>query len=39
MQKRLNINLSDYKYFSDIEIEIILTKNKYGNFINNKLSN
>ena len=38
MQNRLNINIKDYKEYSEIytsiEIEIIPIKNKYGEFIN-----
>ena len=38
LKKRLNINLNDYKEYSEIyssiEIEIITIENKYGNFIN-----
>ena len=38
LQNRLNIDLSDFKKFSEIyssiEIKIIPTKNKYGKFIN-----
>ena len=38
MQNRLNINISDYKEYSEnftsIEIEIIPKKNEYGKFIN-----
>jgi len=38
IQKRLNININDYKEYLDIyspiEIEIIPAKNKYGQFIN-----
>ena len=38
MQNRLNINIKDYKEYSEIyssiEIEIIPIKNKYGKFIN-----
>ena len=40
IQKRLNINIKDYKEYSEIytsiEIEIIPIKNKYGRFINIK---
>ena len=38
LTKRININISDYKEFSEkyssIEIEIKLAKDKYGKFIN-----
>ena len=38
MQKRMNININNYKEYSEIyssiEIEIIPIKNKYGKFIN-----
>ena len=35
IQKRLNININDYKkYYETIEIEIIPIKDKYGKFIN-----
>ena len=35
LQKRLNININDYKdlYFSPIEIELNFVENKYGKFI------
>ena len=37
MKKRINININDYKVYSDLfEIEIKLVKNKYGKFINIK---
>ena len=40
IQKRLNININDYKDFSEnfssIELEIIPIQNKYGPFINIK---
>ena len=40
LQKRLNININNYKYFSEnfssIELEIIPIQNKYGPFINIK---
>ena len=40
MQNRLNINIKDYKEYSElyssIEIEIIPIKNEYGEFINIK---
>ena len=37
MKKRINININDYKEYSElIEIEIKLVKNKYGKFINIK---
>ena len=40
IQKRLNININDYKEFCEtctpIEIEIIPAKGKYGKFINLK---
>ena len=40
MQKRLNININDYKDFSEkyssIELEIIPIQNEYGPFINIK---
>ena len=38
LQKRLNININNYKEFSElyssIELEIIPTQNKYGSFLN-----
>ena len=34
IQNRLNLSIKDYKEFSNIEIEIIPTKDKYGKFIN-----
>ena len=34
VQKKLNINVNDYKYFNDIEIELIPKNNEYGLFIN-----
>ena len=38
LKKRLNLNINDYKEYSEIyssiEIEIIPAKNKYGKFIN-----
>jgi surface protein len=34
LQNKLNINIDEYKEFSNIEIEIIPIKRKYGNFIN-----
>ena len=34
IQKRLNINIQDYKEYSEIEIEIIPIINKNGRFIN-----
>ena len=34
IQNRLNINIHDYKSYSDIIIELIPSKNKFGNFIN-----
>ena len=40
LQKRLNININNYKYFSEnfssIELEIIPIQNKYEPFINIK---
>ena len=43
LQKRLNINLNDYKeyseIFSPIEIEIIPSENKFGIFINSSKKN
>ena len=44
IQKRINININDYKEYSEIyssiELEIIPVKNKYGKFINiNKKEN
>ena len=40
IQKRLNININNYKDFSEkfssIELEILLIQNKYGQFIKNK---
>ena len=40
MQKRMNININNYKEYSEkyssIEIEIKSTENKYGTFINIK---
>ena len=34
MQKRIEININDYKKLSEIEIEIIPVKNKFTKFIN-----
>ena len=34
LQKKLNIDISQYKKFSTIEIEVIPVENKFGNFIN-----
>ena len=34
LQKKLNIDISQYKKFSIIEIEVIPAENKFGNFIN-----
>ena len=34
IQNKLNLSIKDYKEFSNIEIEIIPTKDKYGKFIN-----
>ena len=34
LQKRLNINIIDYKEYSEIEIELKLADDKYGDFIN-----
>ena len=34
LQKRLNINIDNYKECSKIEIELKLDNNKYGKFIN-----
>ena len=34
MQNRLNLDVKDYKAYCEIEIEIIPTKDKYGEFIN-----
>jgi len=34
LQNRLNFNIDDYKEYSEIEIEIIPSKNEYGEFIN-----
>ena len=34
IQNRLNLDVKDYKEYSEIEIEIIPTKDKYGKFIN-----
>ena len=36
IQNRLNLDVKDYKEYSEIEIEIIPTKDKYGKFINIK---
>ena len=40
IQKRIDINIKDYKYYSkkytSIELEIIPMKSKYGKFINIK---
>ena len=36
IQNRLNLDVKDYKEYSEIEIEIIPTKGKYGKFINIK---
>ena len=33
IQNRLNLDVKDYKEYSEIEIEIIPTKDKYGKFI------
>ena len=33
-QKRLNIDLNNYNYYSQIEIEVIPSLNQYGKFIN-----
>ena len=33
-QKKLNIDINDYKDFSEIELEIIPAKDEYGKFIN-----
>ena len=35
-QRRLNNNISDYKKYFEIEIELIPIKNKYGKFNNNE---
>ena len=34
LQKRLNININNYKEYSELEIELKLTDGKYGLFIN-----
>ena len=34
IKEKINININDYKNYSEIEIEIIPIKNKYGKFIN-----
>ena len=38
LQKKLDININDYKRYSElyssIELELIPSKNKFGNFIN-----
>ena len=34
IQNRLNLSIKDYKKYSEIEIEIITAKGKYGRFIN-----
>ena len=34
LQKRLNININDYKEYSEIEIELKLADGKYEEFIN-----
>ena len=34
IQNRLNLDVKDYKEYSEIEIEIIPKKGKYGKFIN-----
>ena len=34
IQNRLNLSVNDYKEYCEIEIEIIPTKDKYGEFIN-----
>ena len=34
LQKRLNININDYKEYSEVEIELKLVDGKYGEFIN-----
>ena len=36
IKKRLDINIYDYKEYSEIEIEIKLVNNKFGKFINIK---
>ena len=36
IQNRLNLDVKDYKEYSEIEIEIIPAKDKYGKFINIK---
>ena len=36
IQNRLNLSIKDYKEYSEIEIEIIPIKDKYGKFINIK---
>ena len=36
IQKRLNIDINNYKDYSEIELEIIPVQNKYGSFINIK---
>ena len=33
IQNRLNLDIKDYKEYSEIEIEIIPTKDNYGRFI------
>ena len=33
-QKKLNLNINDYKEYSLIEIELKVEENKYGKFIN-----
>ena len=34
LQKRLNININDYKEYSEVEIELKLAYGKYVKFIN-----
>ena len=34
LQKRLNININDYREYSEVEIELKFVYNKYGKFIN-----
>ena len=34
IKQKLNIDINDYKYFTEIEIEITPIQNKFGNFIN-----
>jgi len=34
IQKRMNLSIKDFQEYSEIEIEVILCKNSYGQFIN-----